>query len=243
MICDAHCHLDLMDNMLELISEAQRSNVKIFAVGTTPRAYSKEIQFCKNVRNIKVGLGMHPQLVSSDYDDLRLFKSLFEESYYIGEVGLDFSRNYIHTKELQINRFIEIIKLCEQYGERVVSIHSLKSTSIVIKILEEYRRQSNNKYIFHWFTGSTAQLEKIIRFGGYFSVNPNMLKTKSGIDIIKALPVKRILLETDAPFTFNVQNVDEIEEKLKKTVLKISDIVGNDMMDIICENSKEVFKR
>lgn len=70
-----------------------------------------------------------------------------------------------------------------------------------------------------------------------------MLKTKSGVDVIKALPVKHILLETDVPFTFNVQHVDEIEEKLKKTVLKISDIVGIDMMDIICENSKEVFKR
>lgn len=88
-----------------------------------------------------------------------------------------------------------------------------------------------------------SSIRKSNKIWGYFSVNPNMLKTKSGVDVIKALPVKRILLETDAPFTFNVQHVEEIEEKLKKTVLRISNIVGIDMMDIICENSKEVFKR
>ena len=45
---------------------------------------------------------MHPQLISSGYDDMRLFKALFERSHYIGEVGLDFSKEYIQTKETQI---------------------------------------------------------------------------------------------------------------------------------------------
>lgn len=48
MIYDAHCHLDLMDNMLEFINEIQNSDMNLFAVGTTPKAYSREIQFCKN---------------------------------------------------------------------------------------------------------------------------------------------------------------------------------------------------
>lgn len=47
MIYDAHCHLDLMDNMLEFINEIQNSDMNLFAVGTTPKAYSREIQFCK----------------------------------------------------------------------------------------------------------------------------------------------------------------------------------------------------
>ena len=55
MIYDAHCHLDLMDNMLEFINEIQNSNMNLFAVGTTPKAYSREIQFCKNARNIQIG--------------------------------------------------------------------------------------------------------------------------------------------------------------------------------------------
>ena len=50
MICDAHCHLDLMDDMIGFINEIQHSNIGLFAVGTTPKAYSREVQFCKNLR-------------------------------------------------------------------------------------------------------------------------------------------------------------------------------------------------
>ena len=46
MIYDAHCHIDLMNDMLKFINEVQNSDVRIFAVGTTPMSYNKEIQFC-----------------------------------------------------------------------------------------------------------------------------------------------------------------------------------------------------
>lgn len=81
MIYDAHCHLDLMDNMLNIIRETQNSNINIFSVGTTPKAYDREKQFCKSNSHIKVGLGMHPQLISSGYDDMSLFKALFQRSH------------------------------------------------------------------------------------------------------------------------------------------------------------------
>ncbi len=241
MIYDAHCHLDLMEDMPDFINEIQSSSMNLFAVGTTPKAYIREKQFCKNAPNIYVGLGMHPQLVSSGYDDMLLFKSLIGESHYIGEVGLDFSKEYIQSKELQIKIFNEIIKLCEQYNEKVVSIHSLKSTSTIIEILKTYKRQRGNKYIFHWFTGSMSQLEKAIELGCYFSINPRMLRSKSGMEVIKRVPIDRVLLETDAPFAFRAQHMDKLEKELKGTVSKISDTVGFDISDIIYENSKEVF--
>lgn len=241
MICDAHCHLDLMNNMLGFINEVKNSDLSLFAVGTTPKAYKREVQFCKNTQNIYVGLGMHPQLVSSGYDDIQVFKEFFEQNHYIGEIGLDFSKGYIRTKEAQIEIFSEIIRLCEQYGEKVISIHSLKSANAVIEILKTYKRQNSNKYIFHWFTGSMSQLEKAIELGCYFSINPRMLKTKSGIEVIKTVPIDRVLLETDAPFAFKSQHVNDIEKELQKTLLKISDIVGFDISDIIYKNFRNIF--
>ena len=80
-------------------------------------------------------------------NDMRLFKALFERSHYIGEVGLDFSKDYIQTKETQIHAFRDIVKLCEQCGEKVVSVHSLKSANTVIEILKEYKTQRSNKYM------------------------------------------------------------------------------------------------
>lgn len=108
---------------------------------------------------------------------------------------------------------------------KVVSIHSLKSASTIIEILEEYKTQKNNKYIFHWFTGSMSQLKKAIELGGYFSINPRMLKTKSGLEVINTVPIERMLLETDAPFTAKPQHVEDIEIELRRVVSKISEIV------------------
>lgn len=125
---------------------------------------------------------------------------------------MDFSKGYIHTKDLQIKVFREIIELCERYGEKIVSIHSLKSAGTVLEILQEYKKKGNNKYILHWFTGSISQVERAIELGCYFSINPNMLKTKSGLEIIKRVPVTRILLETDAPFAIKFKHLYEIEK-------------------------------
>ena len=125
----------------------------------------------------------------------------------------------------------------------MVSIHSLKAANTVIDILKKYKRKTNNKYIFHWFTGSTAQLEKAIEIGCYFSINPGMLKTKSGLEIIKKVPLDRILVETDAPFALKVKNMDGIEQELNRIVSKISDVVGQNMCDIVHENSIEIFSR
>lgn len=242
MYYDAHCHLDLIDNMPEFINQMLSSDLGLFAVGTTPKAYSKEVNFCKKTCNIYVGLGLHPQLVSSGYEDIGLFKTLFEKTHYIGEVGLDFSKEYIRTKHSQIETFSEIIKLCERYGEKVVSIHSLKSVSTVIEILEAYKRQRSNKYIFHWFTGTASQLKKAIEMGCYFSINPRMLKTKKGLEVIRTVPINYMLLETDVPFSFKVKSIDEIEEELQKMILNISNVIGVDISDAIYKNSKEVFQ-
>ena len=50
-------------------------------------------------------------------------------------------------------------------------------------------------------------------------------------------------METDAPFALKVKNMDGIEQELNRIVSKISDVVGQNMCDIVHENSIEVFSR
>ena len=69
-----------------------------------------------------------------------------------------------------------------------------------------------------------------------------MLKTKSGLEIIKRVPVTRILLETDAPFAIKFKHLYEIEKKLRSTTLEISNLVGKDIDELINKNSREVFR-
>lgn len=241
MIYDSHCHIDLMPNMIEIIQTMRKSQIGLFAVGTTPKAYVHELELCKSVPSIHVGLGMHPQLLSTGYDDMLLFEKLIPSSHYIGEIGLDFSKNYIHLKEKQIEAFERIIQMCEYYGEKVVSIHSLKSASSVIEIIQKNKVSNKNRYLLHWYTGTMSQLRKAVELGCFFSVNPKMLKTKSGVEIIKNIPADRILLETDAPFVKQYLSVQLIEKELKEMLGNISHILGKDISKIVEENGESVF--
>ena len=188
MIYDSHCHLDLMDNMTSIVQSLAKEDIGILSVGTTPRAYLKEVELFSGVKNVHVALGLHPQLVGSGYDDWELFELLVQQCHYIGEVGLDFSKDYIATKMQQIKTFEKILLLCEQYGNKIVSIHSLKSAATVLEILNKLRHGKKNTYILHWFTGTPVQMEDAINLGCFFSINPKMLKTKSGINLIHKIP-------------------------------------------------------
>lgn len=242
MIYDTHFHLDLTDNMVNLIKEMNTSELNIFAVGTTPRAYHKVKQLCACSSKIYVGLGMHPQLIGSGYDDVMLFKKYFPECHYIGEVGLDFGKEYNKTRHEQIRVFDEIVKMCEQSGGKVISVHSRKSVTKVLEIIGKYKMNSNNKYIFHWYTGSLNQLNRVIELGGFFSINPQMLKSKSGIDIVKKIPIERMVLETDAPFTQSVKSIYDIEETLNSVIYDVSKYFDGDVLKRIRENSIDIFR-
>lgn len=241
MIYDSHCHLDLMDNMTSIVQSIAKEDVGILSVGTTPRAYLKEVEMFGDVKNIHIALGLHPQLVGSGYDDLALFESLVQRCRYIGEVGLDFSKEYIANKEQQIEVFKRVLLCCERCGNKVVSIHSLKSVATVLKTLRQVRMDNKNTYILHWFTGSIVQMQNAIDMGCFFSINPQMLKTKSGIEIIQKIPPNRILLETDAPFSIKFQNLKHLRSILQSIINDISDLKGIDLKEQILQNEKIIY--
>lgn len=241
MMYDSHCHLDLMDNMTSIVQSLEKEDVGILSVGTTPRAYLKEVEMFGDLKNIHVALGLHPQLVGSGYDDIELFESLVQQCHYIGEVGLDFSKEYITNKDQQIEIFKRVLLCCERSGNKVVSIHSLKSAGTVLKTLSQLRLDNKNIYILHWFTGSIAQMQNAVDMGCFFSINPKMLKTKSGINLIKKIPPNKILLETDAPFSVKLQSTKQLDDMLQNMIDNISMLKGMDMKYQLTENEKNIY--
>ena len=237
MLIDTHFHLDLMDNMQSLIREFDNADVGVIAVGTTPKAFERENQFCIGANNIRIGLGLHPQLVAGRGHELDLLLRLIKDSKFIGEVGLDFNSSYIASKDQQLFCFRKIAKACADGGDKVLSIHAVKAAGVVIDELERAGTFNNNICIFHWFTGSTFDRRRAIEAGAWFSINPRMLKTKLGLETIKIIPADRILLETDAPFTMKVESVNILKNELEKLVISISSIRGKDVKEQIEENS------
>lgn len=229
MLIDTHFHLDLMENMKTLIREFNNSNIGVIAVGTTPRAYEREKQFCSGVDNIRVGLGFHPQLVAERESEIDLFLRLAESSRYIGEIGLDFNSTYLASQKQQLSCFQRIAKVCAVKGNKVLSIHSVKSAGTVIDELEKAGTFKNNICIFHWFTGTVTERRRAIESGAWFSINPRMLKTKSGQETIKMIPADRLLLETDAPFTRKFSTAVELTKELLAILKGLEEIRGENI--------------
>ena len=241
MLIDTHFHLDLMENMQSLIRGFQTSEIGVIAVGTTPKAYMRETYFCTGVRNIKVGLGLHPQLVEEREQEIELFLRLMDGCRYIGEIGLDFNSASVESKEKQMAFFKKTVKACTDEGDKVLSIHSVKAAEAMMDALESAGTFRNNICILHWFTGTTAGWRRAIENDAWFSINPMMLRTKKGQETIKAIPLQRMLLETDAPFTMKVGSVEVLSEELDKLVAGISAIRGENVNGQIQENSAKLF--
>lgn len=241
MLIDTHFHLDLMDNMQTLIREFRNADVGVIAVGTTPKAYEREKQFCSGVDNIRVGLGLHPQLIAERESEIDLFLKLVIDGRYIGEIGLDFNSAYIASKEQQLSCFRRIAKACADEGNKVLSIHSVKAAGAVIDELEKAGTFRNNICIFHWFTGTVAERRRAIDAGAWFSVNPRMLKTKSGQETIKAIPADRLLLETDAPFTIKIGATTNLAVEFDSLVAGINRIRMEETREQIEKNQELVW--
>ena len=75
----------------------------------------------------------------------------------------------------------EIIRECRKTNDKILSVHSRKSATDVLDIIDKFK----GKVILHWFTGNLKELDQAPYNGYYFSINHQMVSSKSGMSIIK----------------------------------------------------------
>ena len=196
-VFDFHCHLDLYHPGEAFLTQIEAAEF-ILAVTTTPLAVEGNKLRFGSFPGVRIGCGLHPELVSARCDELPLLLDQIRSEVYVGEVGLDGSPAHRANLTEQIRVFISIVRRCHSSGGRVVSIHSRGAVKQILDILEENR--SVGYPVFHWFAGTPQQALRAVKLGGYFSVNDAAVLSRSGRQWIGAVPKSRILTETDGPF-------------------------------------------
>ena len=176
----------------------QRERAGDIVIGMTnlPSHFEMGFPHVKRYKHIRLALGLHPLLASENKNELPLLNCLLDQTSYIGEIGLDFSKEGLPTKDNQV--FI-LRKLLENLTgkKKIISVHSRKAEKELFNLLCEYNIQN---VIFHWYSGPIDLIPSIISKGYYFSINEAMTITKNGRTIIKEIPRNRILTESDSPF-------------------------------------------
>ncbi|AQR95587.1 TatD family hydrolase [Clostridium saccharoperbutylacetonicum] len=202
---DFHIHMDFYKKPQEIINIYEEKQIYSLFVTNLPEIYEAHLPKYNGFKYIRLGLGYHPEMV--DYYDFnrKIFDKYFESTNYIGEVGIDGSKKYAHNIDTQIQIFDYICSKVSNEA-KIMTIHSKKAEDIVLQKLKKYKI----KYaVFHWYSGSLKTINDIVESGYYFSINPSMLESQKGKEILKNIPHERILFESDGPFSKYKKNITE----------------------------------
>ncbi|KAB3521007.1 TatD family deoxyribonuclease [Corynebacterium sp. zg254] len=262
MLLDTHYHLDFLP-----LSEraAFLSAVDAAGGGIVPQTLTPE-SFRAQQQMPRASLGFHPWAIESREQadrQLRIFQQAVGTTRFIGEVGLDFSPRRLASasQELQSDVFRSIVQTVRQRAEDngsadtepyVLSIHAVRSAGVVVDILAQAGVDSHDSSVvpvFHWFSGNSDELTRVMRAGGYISVNPRMLESKKGRAYVRQVPAERLLLETDLPKRQSSEvgeacgaaAADDVMSSLRWTLDRLSELRGSDVTAQIEENQRRLY--
>ena len=223
MIIDTHCHFDMMSQPEAYIRQKEQAGDIVIGMTNLPSHFEMGLPHVKRYKHIRLALGLHPLLASENKNELPLFDSLLDQTSYIGEIGLDFSKEGLSTKEDQISTLRKLLEKLEG-RKKIISVHSRKAEKELFDLLCEY---NINNVIFHWYSGPIDLIPSIMSKGYYFSNNEAMTISKNGRTIIKEIPRSRILTESDAPFNNKVDikeaqiNMQITENEVKNNFMEL----------------------
>lgn len=193
---DAHCHLDAYPDPYETALAADRARVFTIAVTELPSGFEAAYPHVRPLRAIRLAVGLHPLRAERHAHERDRFAACLARTSYVGEVGLDFSPEGWETRRLQEASFRFVLELL-RVQPKFVSIHSRRAEVAVLDALAEH---GVRPAVFHWFTGSLSQVDRLIEQGHSCSINPAMVRSARGRAIIARLPLDRVLTETDGPY-------------------------------------------
>lgn len=272
-LIDTHYHLEFLKE--KTIQEAflkslEEEGIRIISQSTKPSVHKNikenlEDFSLKDGEKVMNALGFHPWHIASEAqakEELVIFDEYLDHTSYIGEIGLDFVPKRLDkaSQDLQEKVFHYILEETCKKAEKlkadqkhILSIHAVWSAERVIDILEEHRINERNVLaVIHWFSGTSDELTRHIRNGGYISVNPMMLEGKKGRAYVKQIPADRILLETDLPeekIDFQAYEkkedlvaylIQRLKNNLEDSVDQISEIRQENMKAVILQTQEKL---
>ncbi|KAI8329320.1 hypothetical protein BC941DRAFT_463755 [Chlamydoabsidia padenii] len=203
-------HEDDFDHVLE---RAKKAGVEKLIITGTNLADSKEaIEMTK--QSVHTGylystVGCHPTRCGEfeTHPDggpegyLDALRSLIKESssvVAIGECGLDYDRIKFCDKETQQKYFKAQFQLANE-TRLPMFLHNRNTDGDFFNMIRQHRDQFTHGVV-HSFTGPMDEMEQLVGLGLYIGINGCSLKTQENLNVVKAIPSDRLMIETDGPW-------------------------------------------
>lgn len=242
MYVDAHNHLELYgENLEKAIKDINENKIITLANSIDVNSYILNKEYAKKSEYIIPTFGIHPNSVAGFNGQLKDLIPYIEESKLIGEIGLDFlwvEDRTLDSKQREIFYFIldEAIK-----RSKYVSVHTKNAEK---EIYEALKGRKYNKVIIHWYSGPLDILESLIELGCYFTISVDLGYSNLTEEVLKKIPMERLLVETDGPTALEWVNGEyaypiEIKSVVKK-IAEYKKIKEEKLIDIIYNNFRRI---
>lgn len=241
MYTDSHIHLQdyKTHNVKNVVTNAIKNNVMHFINPSAhPSDWETVAALAAQYPEVTPAFGVHPWYIADISPDWRQKLAFYLEqnpAAYVGECGIDRLKN--PDTAAQIDIFKQHIELAKQY-RRPLIIHAVKADSEMSELFPILPPRT----VFHSFTGSAEWGKNIQKHGFYIGLNFSILRKKNAAEILKALDLKRILLETDGPYQNIERGVETLPQNLPTLAQKIAELAEipyGELAQIIADNQTE----
>jgi len=257
---DTHTHIDgeeFKDDLPEVVERCKAAGAtKLFVPAINATSIESVGRVCAQYPDYCYGmLGLHPEDVKSDWEDeLAIIKNSLQlppkegrlsSIIAIGEVGLDFYWSREFEKE-QLDAFERQVEWAVEL-QLPLMIHCRKAQNELVKILRKYEGKLHGG-VFHCFTGNVHEAQELLSFSGFnLGIGGVLTFKKSNLPhtLSEAVPLERIVLETDSPYMAPVPHrgerndsslipfvIDKLSEVYDKTADEIATITTNNVKKI-----------
>ena len=254
MLIDTHAHLtdEQYYGAGEIIENMQRDNLaRIITVGYDEESSKAGLKIATENENIYCAVGVHPdnaQRLTDDPCQRLLALSRSPKCVAFGEIGLDY--HYDSTDKAKQNYWLcRQLEMVEE-GELPVIFHIRDAYEDMEKVLKQNLNKLKKGAVVHCYSGSLETALKYIDMGFHISFTGSITfkNAKKFPDIIKALPLERIMLETDCPYLAPTPHRGELNypKFVKYQAERIAEILEMDASEverITTENAYKFFEK
>ncbi|WP_138204358.1 TatD family hydrolase [Haloimpatiens lingqiaonensis] len=252
MIFDSHAHYDdesFNEDREQVIKELKENGiVGILNCGAAMEGARDSVKLADKYDFFYAAVGLHPEyadkLDEAAVEELRqLAKNPKVKA--IGEIGLDYYYEENPERQVQREAFRRQMELARELGLPVV-IHDRDAHGDTLEIIKDFPEV---KGVVHCFSGSPEFAKECLKMGYYvgFTGVVTFKNAKKVIDVLKVVPMDRILVETDCPYMAPVpyRGKRNRSDYIKFIIEKISEIkeIPTEQVEIITiGNTKNLFK-
>lgn len=266
MLIDSHSHPQFPQydqDRDEMLSRAFNADIAMIAVGTDYEMSAKAVALANQYEGIWVSVGLHPNDNLQEKLDLDLYRKLAQDPKVIaiGEVGLDFYRTTGEENlAFQKERFVKFLELSVEIGKPLI-MHCREAYTEMLEMLDGAAKlfgADKIRGVIHSFTSAWETAQEFLERGFYLGFNgiitfPPSLKASEGRvpthsleEVVKNIPLEKLLLETDAPYLSPVPHRGQRNESsylgfVAEKVAQLRGVPIEEIAKATTENCKTLF--